>query len=365
MPSFEPHGTGWRGVVRRKLDGKKLCVKRKFNTRREAEAWAYTFESELDKDSGKGYTEQQKAAGITLSALLEKYEQEVTPLKKGATREVYALLRIKSEIGEITLDKLNAKTVATYRDKRLKTVSGSTVNRELNVLSAALNHAKKEWGYQVKNPIADIKRPTSAKGRERRVPQSEIDYILRALQPQRRDKNGKLSTGAQSRWPWFTTAFALESAMRQAEITRIEWKFVKGNTVYLEDTKNGEAATIPITPRAKAIMRLAWWGKKRKGFIFPVTPELIKRAFTRAVIRARAAYLKDCEAANKEPEHDFCVDLHFHDLRHEATSRLAELLPNVIELAAVTRQKDLRMLKRYYHPRASDLAEKLKRKRPS
>jgi integrase len=52
-------------------------------------------------------------------------------------------------------------------------------------------------------------------------------------------------------------------------------------------------------------------------------------------------------------------DLHFHDLRHEATSRLAEKLPNVIELAAVTGHKDLRMLKRYYHPRAEDLARKL------
>ncbi|MFZ5463765.1 MAG: tyrosine-type recombinase/integrase, partial [Pseudomonadota bacterium] len=52
-------------------------------------------------------------------------------------------------------------------------------------------------------------------------------------------------------------------------------------------------------------------------------------------------------------------DFHFHDLRHKATSRLAEKLPNVIELAAVTGHKDLRMLKRYYHPRAEDLARKL------
>ncbi|WP_420537609.1 tyrosine-type recombinase/integrase [Ferrovum myxofaciens] len=52
-------------------------------------------------------------------------------------------------------------------------------------------------------------------------------------------------------------------------------------------------------------------------------------------------------------------DFHFHDLRHEATSRLADKLPNVIELAAVTGHKDLRMLKRYYHPRAENLAKKL------
>ncbi|MBU6995964.1 MAG: tyrosine-type recombinase/integrase [Ferrovum myxofaciens] len=67
----------------------------------------------------------------------------------------------------------------------------------------------------------------------------------------------------------------------------------------------------------------------------------MKKAFTRA-----------CAAAELD-------DFHFHDLRHEATSRLADKLPNVIELAAVTGHKDLRMLKRYYHPRAENLAKKL------
>ena len=52
-------------------------------------------------------------------------------------------------------------------------------------------------------------------------------------------------------------------------------------------------------------------------------------------------------------------DVHFHDTRHEAASRLAEKLTNVLELSAVTGHRDLRMLKRYYHPRAEDLAKKL------
>jgi integrase len=77
------------------------------------------------------------------------------------------------------------------------------------------------------------------------------------------------------------------------------------------------------------------------GRAFPITANALKLAFERAVKRAGIE------------------DLHFHDLRHEATSRLAEKLPNVIELAAVTGHKDLRMLKRYYHPRAEDLALKL------
>jgi integrase len=53
------------------------------------------------------------------------------------------------------------------------------------------------------------------------------------------------------------------------------------------------------------------------------------------------------------------TNLHFHDLRHEATTRLANKLPNILELSAVTGHKDLRMLKRYYHPKAEELALKL------
>ncbi len=52
------------------------------------------------------------------------------------------------------------------------------------------------------------------------------------------------------------------------------------------------------------------------------------------------------------------VDLHFHDLRHEATTRLAEKL-EMHELMKVTGHKTTRMLARYYHPRAADLAKKL------
>jgi integrase len=52
-------------------------------------------------------------------------------------------------------------------------------------------------------------------------------------------------------------------------------------------------------------------------------------------------------------------DWHFHDLRHMAITRLAEKLPNLIELSAVSGHKSLAMLRRYYHPNPELLAEKL------
>lgn len=76
------------------------------------------------------------------------------------------------------------------------------------------------------------------------------------------------------------------------------------------------------------------------GSVFPTTQSAVKQAFARACTRAGIE------------------GLHFHDLRHEATSRLAEKLA-LHELMKVTGHKDTRMLARYYHPRAEDLAKKL------
>ncbi len=47
--------------------------------------------------------------------------------------------------------------------------------------------------------------------------------------------------------------------------------------------------------------------------------------------------------------------MHFHDLRHEATSRLFEKGLNMMEVASITGYEDLKMLKRYTHLRAEDL----------
>ena len=155
---------------------------------------------------------------------------------------------------------------------------------------------------------------------------------------------------------WFTPSFgavpvvlfALETAMRRGELLSLTWKDVdlKKRVAYLEITKNGTARAVPLSSRAVAVLESL---KEEKdgvqalsvGKVFKTTDAALKKAFERA-----------CERAGIN-------DFHFHDLRHEATSRLAEKLPNLIELAAVTGHKDLRMLKRYYHPRAEDLARKL------
>jgi integrase len=115
--------------------------------------------------------------------------------------------------------------------------------------------------------------------------------------------------------------------------------YLNDRFVRLHDTKNGESRDVPLSTRAYELLN----GLPRhiSGRVFATTPDAVKKAFMRAVERAQLG------------------DLHFHDLRHEATSRLAEKLDNVLELSSVTGHKTLSMLKRYYHPRARDLARKL------
>jgi integrase len=95
------------------------------------------------------------------------------------------------------------------------------------------------------------------------------------------------------------------------------------------------------------------------GRVFPTTADALKKAFTRGLERARTKYLGDCERALVTPQEDFLLDLRFHDLRHEATCRLATKLPNLIELASVTGHREVNMLKRYYNITAEELAAKL------
>jgi len=99
-------------------------------------------------------------------------------------------------------------------------------------------------------------------------------------------------------------------------------------------------------------------GVTATGRVFDIRPDAVTRAFERAVQRARQIYELECQAQSLIPVINFLTDLRFHDLRHEATSRLAEIFP-MHELTKITGHRDPRMLMRYYHPKAEDLAKKL------
>lgn len=204
------------------------------------------------------------------------------------------------------------------------------------ILSHLFEVARKEWGIHVYNPVRDIKLPPHAKARERR---------LRSGEEKTEDEEIFLLAACQeARNPFLLpiVRLALETAMRQGELVSLRWEHIDLNRqiAHLSDTKNGEARTVPLSSTAIRVLRSL--PRSLHGQVFPgLTTEAVKRAYIRAVRRARIE------------------DLRFHDLRHEATTRLFEKGLNIMEVASITGHKDLRMLRRYTHLKAEDLAKKL------
>jgi integrase len=331
---------------------------RTFMYKEDAEKWARATERELETS---GFIDRRKAEKNTLAEVLKRYQKEVTPKKKSAAIEsikIDVLLR-NTALSNLKMSAMTAPVLATWRDQRLQEVTGATVNREIDVLSAVLNHARKEWGIHVENPIPYLKRPEKARERNRRLSPEEEKYLFGALTQSERQQNGTFGQGARNPWLAPLVYLAIETAMRRGELLSLFWENIDlaKRTAHLPDTKNGDSRTIPLSSRAIKILKTLPRGKQ--GTVFNTTPMALRKGFTRAVERARQQYKADCKASRKNLARGFLEDLRFHDLRHEGTSRLAEKLSNILELSAVTGHRDIRMLKRYYHPRAEDLAKKL------
>jgi integrase len=172
---------------------------------------------------------------------------------------------------------------------------------------------------------------------------------------------------------------AVETAMRRSEIISLRWEHVDlaRRVAHLPATKNGSSRDVPLSTRALNILKALQKVEddeaesaadsalevdensgEDEGRVFGIRCDAVTRAFERAVTRARKVYLSNCKKSRQKPDPRYLTDLRFHDLRHEATSRLAEIFP-LHELTKITGHKDPRMLMRYYHPRAEDLAKRL------
>lgn len=326
MASIRQRGERWQARITR--HGFPPEVK-SFRTRQEAEAWARSVEVEVDKGV---YQSRTTAERTTLADILQRYAEEVTPCKKGGKDEAIRLNALrKMRIAKYALANLTPAAVASFRDERLKTVSSGTVIRDLAVLSSILNHARREWGFPIENAVQSIRKPRQPQGRERLLSDDEEHALLDAVAP----------IGRRSPWVQPVITLALETAMRRGELLALRWEHVNldRRTALLPDTKNGSRRVVPLSPRAVETLRRL--PRSIDGRVFPISAAALHLRFKLACKRAGIA------------------ELHFHDLRHTATTRLADKLTNLAELSAVTGHKSLQMLKRYYHPSAEALAQKL------
>jgi integrase len=303
-----------------------------FDKRNDAERWARELEAEADRSGWVADT--RLAEKTTLGELLARYRAQISPTKRSAVSEQARIdAIIRRSICHKTLSRLTSGDFATYRDERLKTVAPASVTRELNTISHAIEIATREWGFWLpRNPVKQVRRPALPRGRTRRLEKDEESRLLAACELGRTPLLKPL------------IVLAIETGMRRGELLDLRWKHVdfSKHVAHLPMTKNGDSRDVPLSRRAADVLtQLSHQVNKHGDRAFPMSANAVRCAFER--LRNRAGM----------------PDLHLHDLRHEAISRLFEKGLNSVEVGSITGHKELRMLARYTHLRAADLVKRL------
>ncbi len=316
-----------------------------FISRAEAVRWGRQMEVMIEQGVIRPETSR-----LRLADLIQRYLIEVTPAKKNARSEACLLAAWKNwECADRTLNRICVADLALWRDRKLATgISTGTVRNALAALSAVYRHASLDWGMDwLVNPVMRLKRPAPGKARTRRVSEPELFAI-------------KTHTGSADLPPLID--LAVETGMRLSELVNLRWEYVnlKERTVHLPDTKNGDPRTVPLSSTAIATLEALRSGPivRLNGRLFDLSSHAVTVAFRRAVKRARAAHLKELSGRGITDD-GLLSNLRFHDLRHEAVSRLFERGLNVLEVGTISGHKTLQMLKRYTHLKATELVKKL------
>ena len=354
----------WKAVVRKRGWP---TVSKTFRIQKDALTWAKRTEVEIEKGI---FIDPAHSERITFDKALTRYLSEVVPTKKPATQETdkYCAEPLRAYFGKYSLAAISPDLVAGYRDKRLatpiqridrttkkprvlldpltgepRTLSANTVRLELALLSHLFNTAIREWRLGlVRNPVSGIRKPSPGVGRDRRLRGNEETRLKHALASYSNPMLG-----------WIFD-IALETGMRSGEIAglRLHQVDVQRRVVRLTVTKNESARTVPLTRRAVEVFALALDN--------PTRPEGCDLVFFGEPGRdgKRRPYTF-AKVWNGIKTSLGLGDLHFHDLRHEAVSRLVEAGFSDQEVSAISGHKSMQMLKRYTHLRAEDLVDRL------
>ena len=326
MATIRKRGNRYHVQIRRRGQS----ITRTFDRLATAKSWIPKIEGDIERHL---YIESSGSERTTLLELFERYERQVLPSHKGHRVERYRLGTLKRRLGSIKLIHLTSKEIASYRDIRLQEVSPASLKRELTILSQVLTIASKDWGISIpQNPVKMISLPKADQARTRRLETGEKERLLQKANPELHR----------------IIVVALETGMRRGEILNIKKSHIdlQKSILFIPSTKTDIPRTIPLSSEAIASLREQYKASQEesRGVISLHECPL----FTYSLRGLSGAFLRLCRKLNIE-------NLHFHDLRHEATSRLFEKGLNPVEVATITGHKDTRMLMRYTHLRAEDL----------
>lgn len=336
MASISKIGSRWRALVRKA--GHTRC--QTFGTKAMANAWATTIEQEIDQLKSTGYLQPK---GVTFGDIVDRYVREAYPLKPWGRSKSADLKLLKAEFGgELVSNLTHERIMQSFTDMHDGGAGGVTISARAGYMVTVLSTAKDVWRLNVpldaatsaRNALAKLGLIKKSKHRDRRVIDAELQRIVDHLKR-------KVTTLPFADIIWFSVA----SSMRISETCRLQWDDLNetDKTIRIRDRKHpsakiGNHQIVPLLTIAGHDAYAIVMAQPRKGKrIFPANPKTVGTYFTEAV-------------AQLEIE-----DLHLHDLRHEAISRLFEAGYRIEEVSLVSGHRDWSMLKRYTHLRAVDL----------
>lgn len=349
MASIAKRGQYWRVHIRRK--GFPLQSKT-FDLKADAEKWSRDVENQMDRGIFRSMAEAEKT---TLNEALDRYFREIGSKKRHPYQEQQRVKQWqRTNLATRFLASLRGSDFAKYRDdRRAQGRAESTIRLEIQIVSHLYEIARKEWGMEgLPNPLKDIRKPGNSVERDRRLLPGEFEALLAELQ---RSANS-----------WAAPAFelAIETSLRQGMLFKIErsWLDRSGRVIHIPTSHRGMGNKVvppylPLSIRAAAIV--AALPSSIDGKMIGCTQNAVVVVWKRAVISARARYVKECQQQSTLPLDGFLTSLRWHDLRHEAASRLFEKGLHPMEVAAITGHKSLNMLRRYTHLQPSQLLAKL------
>ena len=331
----------WRAYVRKRIDGKKFSKTRTFDTKKQADAWAAKIESQLANPSDVKRM-MSTSNGVTLKFLIEWYIDAYKE-KKGWQRSKQAHLEqlLKFDIALLAVDQLTSHTYIEHINQRLKTCAPPTANNDIVWIRVVIKNALAHF----RDLIVDLNELEiastylhsnnmigKAQRRDRRPTADEIAALSNYFKE--RDTRSDIKS-FDIFW------FALYSARRQAEITRLLWTdfdAVRG-VVLVRDLKHptrklGNHKLSRLTRQAQEIIERQ---PRSHPEIFPFNPRTISSIFTRT-----------CHILEID-------DLRFHDLRHEGASRLFEQGYSITEVQQFTLHESWQELSRYTNLRPEDV----------
>ena len=324
MATISKRGNVWRVQVR--IAGRYFSES--FHAKAAATQWAREKEDFIRLGAADA------VRPLTLREAIDRYEMERREHRPITATIRGNLKRWQESCGDADFATLSPDDVV--RHAKARTCGPATMAMEVGALRDVYTVAR-TWGIRPALHPIDEAMPTlrklrlvaKPKERDRRPTAAELGRLLPYLAANKRMPMADLA------------AFAIASAMRLSEVARITWADLDRDkrTVIIRDRKDperkdGNDQTVPLLGDAFVIVERQ---AQRDARIFPYHPDSISRA-----------WLAACKALG-------ISDLHWHDLRHEATSRLFEAGYQIQEVAIVTGHRDWKSLKRYTNLRPESL----------